>query len=121
MLNLTQHIATEDQLAAGVVEPTPGAKAAIKAALTFPDCPSKEQVLAAAKRLAEIAKAQKAKTVMIGGAPWFMAPLERALRAAGVEPVYAFSARESVDVKQPDGSVRKTAVFRHAGFLPAIR
>lgn len=47
----------------------------------------------------------------------FMGALERALIAKGVKPVYAFSARESVDHVQADGSVRKVAVFRHLGFV----
>jgi hypothetical protein len=46
-----------------------------------------------------------------------MAPLEVALRAHGITPLYAFSVRESVDQVQPDGSVRKVATFRHAGFV----
>jgi hypothetical protein len=54
---------------------------------------------------------------MIGGAPYLMAPLEVALRAHGITPLYAFSVRESVEQTQPDGSVRKIAVFRHGGFV----
>ena len=30
--------------------------------------------------------------------------------------LYAFSKRESVDLPQPDGSIRKVAVFRHEGW-----
>jgi hypothetical protein len=60
---------------------------------------------------------ERFKFAMIGGAPYLMAPLESALRAHGITPVYAFSVRESVDQVQPDGSVRKVAVFRHAGFV----
>lgn len=56
---------------------------------------------------------------MIGGAPYYMAPLERALKARGIQPLYAFSQRESVEQTQPDGSVRKVAVFRHLGFYKA--
>jgi len=42
-----------------------------------------------------------------------------ALRDQGIEPVYAFSVRESIEQTQPDGSVRKVNVFRHAGFVDA--
>ena len=56
---------------------------------------------------------------MIGGAPWMMAKLERALLEIGVPSVYAFSVRESAEQTQPDGSVRKVNVFRHAGFVDA--
>lgn len=61
-----------------------------------------------------------AESAMIGGAPFLMAPLEGALRTRGVIPLYAFSVRESVEEALPDGSVRKTQVFRHAGFVPAV-
>ena len=56
-------------------------------------------------------------SAMIGGAPWMMSALEGALLDAGVQPVYAFSVRESVEQVQPDGSVRKVNVFRHVGFV----
>ena len=57
-------------------------------------------------------------SVMIGGAPFLMAALERELVDTwGMRPVYAFSVRESVDSVQPDGTVRKTAIFRHGGFI----
>lgn len=34
----------------------------------------------------------------------------------GIVPVYAESVRDSVEEKQPDGSVKKVSVFRHLGF-----
>ena len=57
--------------------------------------------------------------VMIGGAPWLSEPLERALKREGFRPVYAFSKRISVEETLPDGTVKKTQVFRHEGFVPA--
>ena len=56
---------------------------------------------------------------MIGGAPFFMGPLERALRENGITPLYAFSKREAADIKQADGSIKKTQIFRHVGFVEA--
>lgn len=61
----------------------------------------------------------RAERAMIGGALWLMAPLELALRAVGIEPLYAFSERTSAEQIQIDGSVRKVAVFRHVGFVRA--
>jgi hypothetical protein len=49
-----------------------------------------------------------------------MAPLAAELRGRGIEPVFAFSVRETGEQKKPDGSVRKVAVFRHTGFVPAV-
>ena len=36
-----------------------------------------------------------------------------------IRPVYAFTARDSVDAEQADGSVKKVAVFKHLGFVEA--
>lgn len=115
ILNLTQHIATSEQVAAGVVEPAD--KAAIQALITFDDLPTAEQVRAAANAVAELAAQSGAPAAMIGGAPFFMGPLEAALRNRDITPLYAFSKREAADVPQPDGSVKKTQVFRHVGFV----
>lgn len=117
IVNLTQHAATAEQKAAGVVEPAD--KALVQALITFDELPSAGEIRRRADELAQLAKAAGVEVAMIGGAPFFMAPLEKSLRAAGVKPVYAFSKRESVDEKQADGSVKKTQVFRHAGFVPA--
>ncbi len=117
MINLTQHAATPEQVAAGVAEPTPEVKAAIVAALTFADLPVAGEIAERATALALIAAQSGAKSAMIGGAPYLMGALERVLRSYGVAPCYAFSRRESVEETLPDGSVRKVAVFRHAGFV----
>lgn len=117
VLNLTQHAATAEQFAAGVVEPAD--KKQVQALLTFEELPAAGVIAERAKKLAQLAKAAGVEVAMIGGAPFFMASLEKSLRAAGVKSVYAFSKRESVDEKQADGSVKKIQVFRHAGFVEA--
>ena len=118
ILNLTQHDATPDQIAAGVVEPAD--KAEIRKVITFDDLPSREHLLATADLLAGLAERMEMSAAMIGGAPFFMGPLERALRARGIVPLYAFSKREaSIYTHRPDGSVGKTQVFRHVGFVEA--
>ena len=58
---------------------------------------------------------------MIGGAPYLMAELEKELWHLGIEPVYAFTRRESVETVGENGEVTKTAVFKHAGFVSAIQ
>lgn len=117
ILNLTQHAATPEQVAAGVVEPAN--KATVQALITFDDLPMAEQLRTAAHAVAEIAAQSGAPAAMIGGAPFFMGPLECALRERGITPLYAFSKREAADVQQTDGSVKKTQVFRHVGFVEA--
>lgn len=121
ILNLTQHSPTPEQTAQGVVEMGEGARAVVRDLLTFTDLPSPDEVRRRAEGLAELASLEAerrgATAAMIGGAPYLMGPLERALRKRGITPLYAFSRRESVEEKQDDGSVRKVAVFRHLGFV----
>jgi hypothetical protein len=128
ILNLTQHVVTPEQEAQLVVEPRM-TKEKIKKLLTFEEIPTKEEIEARATKLAEIAVSEASMyagdtdnevwitRVMLGGAPFFMGALEKAVREMGFQPVYAFSKRESVDQPQPDGSVKKIQVFRHAGFV----
>ena len=128
ILNLTQHAATPEQKAQLVVEPRM-TKEKIRELLTFEEIPTKEEIEARASELARIAASEASfyagetdnriwvTRVMIGGAPYLMGALEKALRECGFTPVYAFSKRESIDQPQPDGSVRKVAVFRHLGFV----
>lgn len=121
ILNLTQHTASPEQLAAGVVDLAGEERERLVRALTFDTLPSREEVVAAAQAVAALAVAADAHSAMIGGAPYLMAPLEAALDEAGIAALYAFSVRESVEQTQPDGSVRKINVFRHAGFIAAAR
>ena len=113
ILNLTQHAATADQIASGVVEPEN--KKLVQKLITFDELPDAAEMEYRARSLAIVAEGYEA--AMIGGAPYFMSALERALAAAGVKPVYAFSKRESVDEKQADGSIKKIQLFRHTGFV----
>lgn len=128
ILNLTQHNATPEQKAQLVVEPRM-TKEKIRELLTFEEIPTKEEIEARAKELARIAVSEASMyagdtdneiwitRVMIGGAPYLMGALEKALRECGFTPVYAFSKRESEEIPQPDGSVKKIQVFRHVGFV----
>jgi cell wall-associated NlpC family hydrolase len=128
ILNLTQHVSTDEQKAQLVVEPRM-TKAKIQKLLTFEEIPTKEEIEARAKELARIAASEASMyagdtdnmiwitRVMIGGAPYLMGALENAVKECGFTPVYAFSKRESIDQPQPDGSVKKIAVFRHLGFV----
>ena len=113
MINLTQHVASPEQIANGVVEPED--KAAVQALLTFDTIPNAKDLQERAKKLAEIAKGYS--SAMIGGAPYLMAPLEKALRASYTQTYYAFSRRESVEEIKEDGTVVKKTVFRHVGFV----
>lgn len=116
LLNLTQHVATPDQAAAGVIEPAD--KVLVQALITFDELPDQIRLKAYAQTLAQMAR-DGFDSVMIGGAPFFMPVLQAALQEREIKVLYAFSVRESRDEKLPDGSVKKTQVFRHAGFVEA--
>ena len=119
ILNLTQHCATPEQAAAGVVDLPANAKAIVSALLTFDKIPTAVEILERANEIAATAEDYDYKAVMIGGAPWFMSAVENALALREIAAYYAFSVRESVE-KVIGGKVVKTNVFRHAGFVPSI-
>lgn len=119
VINLTQHAATAEQVAAGVVEPAD--KARVQELLTFAGLPDMVELVGRAKALAAVASEAGVEFAMVGGAPYLMAPLEWALRRKGITPLYAFSVRESVEQAMPDGTVKKVAVFRHLGFTEAVK
>lgn len=118
ILNLTQHTATPEQIAAGVEEPAEYHKKQIIALSTFDSIPTREMLIDRADQIGEIVKWRyKVDAAMIGGAPFFMGHLAKALHSKGITPLYAFSRRESIEESQPDGSVRKVSIFRHIGFV----
>ena len=120
ILNLTQHPATPEQVAQGVVDLPSEARAALARYLTVDDLPTAAEIDSRARGIATLIDAVQGdvRTAMIGGAPWMMGPLVQALRNAGVECVAAFSKRVSVESADATGAVTKTAVFKHIGFVP---
>jgi len=123
ILNLTQHKATPDQLADGVVDLPEEIRLTLCRLLTVDSLPTEQEIVDRCITIASlifVIDADNAPSaVMIGGAPWMMGPLVRALRYAGVVQCLAsFSKRESVESTDPKtGNVVKTSVFRHAGFI----
>jgi hypothetical protein len=115
IFNLTQHAATADQAEAGVVEPV--YKAGIQSCLTFVGIPTAYDIKTRASSLAASARQSGCKKAMIGGAPYLMSALEAALIKVGVTPVYAYSDRVSVETRNTDGTVSKSTVFKHLGFV----
>lgn len=115
--NLTQHPPTPEQLAAGVSEPEKEEKELIKLLLTFEDIPTKADLYQRASALAGSVLNHGFKNAMIGGAPFFMSTLERVFKENGITPLYAFSKRESVEEMQADGTIKKTQIFKHLGWV----
>ncbi len=118
IINLTQHVATPEQVAAGVVEPAD--KKAVQALLTFDEPPTKAEIMRRARILANMAAEYgQYDAAMIGGAGYLVTRLENALDVLGIHVKHSFTRRETVEETLPDGSVKKVAVFRHVGWAPA--
>lgn len=122
ILNLTQHKATPDQIASGVIDLEPEIRARVIELLTFNELPTHEDISARVEALALIVADVfpiAFGRIMIGGAPYLLSVLSERLKNDTYVPLYAFSRRESIDVTQDDGSVRKTTLFKHIGFIEA--
>lgn len=125
IINLTQ------QIAQGVIDLPEHQRIALVRLLTVDTIPSWDEIEDRCADIAELAchnglggddgEDPHPTSAMVGGAPSMMVPLEAALRSVGIQPVYSLSRRESVDQHQPDGSVRKVAIFKHAGWRPVPR
>lgn len=128
ILNLTQHLATPDQAKAGVIDLPELGRQQLQKLITFETLPDDTELSDRAHAVANLAAqyievleardGEPINTVLIGGAPYFMVPLEIALSHVGLFAVYAFSVRESVETHNPDGTVTKRNIFKHAGFVP---
>lgn len=138
IINLTQHSMAEEQykynnedLLEIKFKPYNGTSVGspdyIKRLLTFNTIPSKKEIMDRAVALAVYASGllNQAKNdddklfALIGGAPYLMGPLEEMLKNEGIQPLYAYSQRESVETINADGSVTKTAIFKHKGYIEA--
>lgn len=138
LVNLTQHEMTGDQyklndenLVEIKFKPyngiSKGSADYVKHMLNFTSLPTKEDIIYKATALADYASGllNQAKNdgdklfALVGGAPYLMGALETALKERGIQPLYAFSQRESVETKNADGTVVKTAVFKHIGYVEA--
>lgn len=121
MLNITQHTATAEQLQDGVVEPSQEIKAQIQKLITFDKTvmSEPEQIWNRAKALVALVKREypEIHKVMIGGALYFMPALTREFKEHGYEVFFSYSDRVSQETHNPDGSVTKTLVFKHLGWV----
>lgn len=115
IVNLTMHNATESQVKDGVFEPSN--KELVKESLLFTGLPTKKEIADKAIKLVEVAVTENATHAMIGGAPYLMGTLETELHKKGIIPLYSFTERKSVETHNPDGTVTKTNVFEHIGFV----
>ncbi len=116
ILNFTQHAATAEQVAAGVIDLMQHDLASLKALLNFVGLPTADEIYERAYAIAALAENLFAETVMVGGAPFLMPVLQKALQMRGITVLYAFSERVSIE-KIVNGVVVKTNEFKHIGFV----
>ena len=116
ILNFTQHAATAEQLDAGVIDLMQHDLASLKALLNFVGLPTADEIYERAYAIAALAENLFAETVMVGGAPFLMPVLQKALQMRGITVLYAFSERVSIE-KIVNGVVVKTNEFKHVGFV----
>lgn len=123
MLNLTQHALTVEQWRDGAVEPEADVKAQIQELITFDRSVMEhpEQILNRAKELVSLIKREYplVNQAMVGGALYFMPALVREMKEAGIQPYFSYTDRVSQETHNPDGSVTKTLVFKHLGWVEA--
>lgn len=127
ILNLTQHLATPEQVLAGVIDLPTIERSTLVKMLTVEELPVAGELEGRCETIAQLAIHNGLggdigddpifTNVMIGGAPWMMSMLEHALVNENFKPVYAFSQRVSAETTKPDGTVVKTNVFKHVGFV----
>jgi len=121
MINLTQHTATSEQSASGVIDFSIETKKILNRLLTFNELSDTVEselkyradsiVLLIKDFYPEVDKA------MIGGALYFMPVLVKTLFDAGIVSYYSFSKRVSYETIGLDGIVSKTSTFKHIGFV----
>ncbi len=86
ILNLTQHEASDEQIEAGVIALDANDVDYVKLQLNFDELPSYEDIRNRAALIARTAKSYHHVThAMIGGAPYLMAALEKALKGYGID------------------------------------
>ena len=127
ILNATQHKATTEQKEVGVMDLPEIYADQVKDLITFDQVPTVEEIEDRAEEIVETLLNYieslpfdypvRGLEIMIGGAPYLMQDLEDALVRKHMIPLYAFSTRVSEDQHQPDGSVKKVQVFKHAGWV----
>lgn len=119
MINLTQHLATPEQIQEGVIDLGSDFRKALIELLTFEDISETDvsQMRERAIKIADLVPEFEA-SALIGGALYFMPYLIKALKENGVVPYYSFTKRDTIE-KIVNGTVIKTAIFKHVGFVSA--
>lgn len=94
IINLTQYPTTVEMKKLGIVDLKESAYKTLLRHLVFMECPDKARIKEAAKNIAALAYTASVmyhtNKALIGGDPFLMPSLEKALRKLGIQPVYLF-------------------------------
>lgn len=128
ILNLTQHLATAEQIQEEVINLPEKERKELGELLTFLTPPDIQDLDYRSIRIRNLALDYfngikvdpSGRKVMVGGAMYLMAPLVAELSHWGFKPLYSFSSRVSTEEVQPDGSVKKIMTFRHSGWVDPV-
>lgn len=112
IINLTQHLATEEQIAEGVIDLPEQIRKELIRWLTIDELPNSSDLCQRAMEIGFIAKATRCKKAMIGGHNLLMPGVDFILRAHGILPLYAFSKRMVVE-----NGGKKVVTFKHEGLV----
>lgn len=118
ILNLTQHVATPEQKAAGVVDLPQEKRQKLIALLTFEELPTRDEINRRASDIADLTDGYT--TVMIGGASYLIPALQRELLWRSKRVLHAFTKRVVTETTDPSGAVVKTSVFKFEGFIEFV-
>ena len=113
IINLTQHTATKEQISQGVVDLPQEKQNELKSLL---NCSWGDDLELKAQRIVALIDGLPQRNAMIGGAPYLMGYLERALANERKNPLYSFSERVSTEKVLEDGTIQKVSSFNHVGF-----
>lgn len=129
VINLTQHTFSQEQLAefkaAGVKdENIIDTNDEIKALITFNGDIDVEIIRERANNVRDYVKKfldydnNVVGYALTGGAPFFQAAVNEACRINGFVAMASYSERVSQERVQADGTIVKSSVFKHKGFVP---
>ncbi len=102
ILNLTRHLATDEQAATGLVNLRPDIISKIHELSIFQPVPTDDILYERAYAIVAILKDNgfSNECVMLGGAPYFIAILDTVITAAGFKPCYPFTLKVSNGPRQ---------------------
>ena len=108
---------TEEQKKDGIIELPAARREQVRSLLTFETLPTSAEVAGRAQQLAELAAGEGAEGAMLGGVPFLMAPLQKALQQRSIRTFFAFSRRRCTEVHTADGNVEKRCLFCYEGLV----